>query len=162
MSGQPMFRIASPSSLLLRARQVRRDKSGVTAVEFAIIAPLLIGMMMTIADLGLAIYTDVQLANAAQAGATYAMQKGYDGAGMTTVAQASTRLTGVTVATSQYCGCPSASGIASITCGSNCSDGLTAGTFAQISATKDYSTLISYPGVPASFHMVETATARTQ
>jgi Flp pilus assembly protein TadG len=148
--------------LILRARRISEDERGVTAVEFAMIAPILIAMMISIVDLGLGLYTDTQLANAAQAGAAYAMQKGYDSSTMTTVAQSSTRLTGVTVNVSQYCGCPSANGVVSATCGSSCGDGLTAGTYAQVAATKDYSTLLSYPGLPATFHLSETATARTQ
>jgi Flp pilus assembly protein TadG len=148
--------------LLLRGRKIRRDERGVTAIEFAIIGPILIGMFISIVDLGLGLYNQVQLANAAQAGASYAMQKGYNASAMTTVAQAATRLTGVTVTTSQFCGCPSSSGVTVTACTNNCSDGLAAGTFAQVNATKDYSTLLSYPGLPSSFHLSETATARTQ
>jgi Flp pilus assembly protein TadG len=158
-----MVSMASTAWRLRRqARRIPQDKSGATAVEFAMIAPILIAMAISIVDLGLGLYTDAQLANAAQAGALYAMQKGYDSGAMSTVAQSSTRLTGVSVAVSQYCGCPSVSGVVSTTCGSSCSDGLTAGTFAQVIATKDYGTLLSYPGLPATFHLSETATARTQ
>jgi Flp pilus assembly protein TadG len=147
---------------LLRTRHFGRDERGATAVEFAMIAPILVAMVVSIVDLGLGLYADTQLANAAQAGAAYAMQKGYDASAITTVAQASTRLTGVTVAPTQFCGCPSANGVVSTSCDASCSDGLTAGSFASVVVTKDYSTLLSYPGLPAIFHLSETATARTQ
>ncbi|HEX5325160.1 MAG TPA: TadE/TadG family type IV pilus assembly protein [Acetobacteraceae bacterium] len=154
--------VSKPRRLLFLGRRIRRDERGVTAIEFAIIGPILIGMFISIVDLGLGLYSQVQLANAAQAGASYAMQKGYDASAMTTVAQAATRLTGIAVTTSQFCGCPSSTGVTVIACTSNCSDGLAAGTFAQVNATKDYSTLLSYPGLPSTFHLSETATARTQ
>jgi Flp pilus assembly protein TadG len=49
----------------------------VSAVEFAITAPLLIGMLVPTADLGLAISKNTQLHNAAQAGAQYALANGW-------------------------------------------------------------------------------------
>ena len=162
MRGMKMFSILSVRNLARRTNKIRRDESGVTAVEFAIIGPILIGMFVSIVDLGLGLYNQVQLANAAQAAADYAMQKGYNSDAMTTVAQAATRLAGVTVANSQFCGCPSSSGVTTITCGSSCSDGLTAGTFARTTTTKDYSTLLQYPGLPATFHLSETSLARVQ
>jgi Flp pilus assembly protein TadG len=158
-----MLSIVSVSRCLrLRGRNLRRDQRGVTAIEFAVIAPVMIGMFVSISDFGLGLYTQVQLANAAQSGAAYAMQKGYNSDTMKTVAQASTRLTGVTVATSQFCGCPSATGVTVTSCTASCGDGLTAGTFAQVIASKTYSTLLSYPGIPSTINMSETATARTQ
>jgi Flp pilus assembly protein TadG len=147
---------------LFRARSLRRDRRGVAAVEFAIIVPVLIGMFMGVVDLGLGLFTQVQLANAAQAGAAYAMQKGYNAGGMTYAAQTSTRLTGLTVTPSQFCGCPSDTGVISTSCTASCGDGLTAGTFVQISVSKAYSTLLSYPGLPSTINMSESAVARTQ
>ena len=149
MRGMKMFSILSVRNLARRTNKIRRDESGVTAVEFAIIGPILIGMFVSIVDLGLGLYN-------------HAMQKGYNSDAMTTVAQAATRLAGVTVANSQFCGCPSSSGVTTITCGSSCSDGLTAGTFARTTTTKDYSTLLQYPGLPATFHLSETSLARVQ
>jgi len=162
MADQNWFSTMRSRRLPFRAGRLGRDTRGATAVEFAIIAPVLIAMFISIVDLGLGLYTDTQLANAAQAGAAYAMQKGYNASAMTTIAQSATRLTGVGVATSQFCGCPSASGVVNTSCDSSCNDGLTAGTFTSVVATKDYSTILSYPGLPASFHLSETATARTQ
>jgi Flp pilus assembly protein TadG len=152
------------TNLPARRRRVDlwRDAGGATAVEFALIGPILIAMFMSIVDLGLGLYADTQLATAAQDGAAYAMQKGYDSAAMTTVAQSSTRLTGLAVTTSQFCGCPSSTGVTTTACTSTCSDGLAAGTFAQVTANKDYSTLLSYPGIPSTFHLSEKATVRTQ
>lgn len=145
-----------------RALHAWRDRRGVSAIEFAIIAPVLIAMMVCITDFGLGYYADTQLSSAAQAGAAYAVQKGYDAAGMSTAAQAASRLSNVGVAPSEFCGCPGANGVVSATCTATCSDGLRAGTFAQVTATTDYTPLISYPGLSAVFHLREQATARLQ
>lgn len=139
-----------------------RDERGVSAVEFALIAPMLVAMMVCIADFGLGYYTDTQLANAAQAGAAYAVQKGYDVAGMTSAAQSSSKLSNVGVTPAQFCGCPSADGVIGTSCSTICNDGLRAGTFAQVTATVDYTTLVPYPGLPSVFHLSEKTTARLQ
>ena len=155
-------RTSKTRTLRRRLQSLRRDRRGVTAVEFAIIVPVMIGMCISIVDFGLGLYTQVQVADAAQSGAAYAMQKGYNAAGMTYAAQTSTRLTGLTVATSTFCGCPSDSGVTTTSCTASCGDGLTAGTFAQVSVSKAYSTLLSYPGIPTTLNLSETAVARTQ
>ncbi|HEX3652186.1 MAG TPA: TadE/TadG family type IV pilus assembly protein [Rhizomicrobium sp.] len=142
--------------------QARRDTSGVTAIEFAMIAPILIGIAIAVIDLGLGVYTDTQLANAAHSGASYAVQYSYDSNAMATAAQASTNLKNVNVTTAQFCGCPTDTGVTTASCGSTCSDGLTAGTFAQVTASKQYTTLLSYPGIPASINLSKQATVRTQ
>ena len=139
-----------------------RDEDGVSAVEFALIAPLLIAMMVCIVDFGLGYYTDTQLASAAQAGAAYAVHKGYDAAGITTIVQSATKLGNIGVAPAQFCGCPSATGVIGASCGAMCDDGLRAGTFAEVTATADYTPLVSYPGLPNVFHLSEKATARLQ
>ena len=146
-------------SLVLNAR---RNTSGVTAIEFAMVVPILIGLAIATVDLGLGVYTDTQLANAAHSGASYAVQYSYDANAMTAAAQASTSLKNVTVSSSEFCGCPTATGITTTSCTSTCSDGLTAGTFAQVTATKQYATLLAYPGIPATINLSKQATVRIQ
>jgi Flp pilus assembly protein TadG len=126
------------------------------------IAPMLIGLAVATVDLGLGVYTDTQLANAAHSGASYAVQYSYDPNAMTAAAQASTSLKNVNVTSAQFCGCPTTTGVSATTCGATCSDGLTAGTFAQVVATKQYATLLSYPGIPATLRLSKQATVRIQ
>ncbi len=146
-------------SFVLKAR---RNIDGVTAIEFAMIAPILIGLAIATVDLGLGVYTDTQLANAAHSGASYAVQYSYDPNAMTAAAQASTSLKNVTVTSAEFCGCPTATGVTATSCTSTCSDGLSAGTFAQVTATKQYATLLAYPGIPATINLSKQATVRIQ
>lgn len=155
------FRFAGSASVPL-LRRISADTSGVSAVEFAMIVPMLLGLAISTVDLGLGVYTDTQLSNVAQSGASYAMQYGYDTTAITSAAQAATALSNVSIATTEFCGCPSDTGVSATSCTSTCSDGLTAGTFAQVTASKQYATLLSYPGIPATLSLSKQATVRIQ
>ena len=53
------------------------DIDGVAAIELSIIAPMLVLALVCTADLGLGIYRNMQVQNAAQAGAEYAVTHGF-------------------------------------------------------------------------------------
>lgn len=150
------------SSTTLRPRQVLRDTSGIAAVEFAMIVPALLAMFICISDLGVGIYTDMQVNNAAQYGTEYAVRNGYDATAITNAVRNATSLASVTVNTSQSCGCPSGNTIVTTSCSASCGDGTNAGTFVQVSATNTYTTFIHYPGLPASFTLVGQSNVRLQ
>ncbi|MFL6691145.1 MAG: TadE/TadG family type IV pilus assembly protein [Alphaproteobacteria bacterium] len=142
---------------------LRKDDRGVTAIEFAMIAPILIGMAISIYDLGSGVYFDTQLSNGAQSGAYYAVEYGYSMTGVTGAVQNASRLAGVGVSSTQFCGCPQASGaVIQVSCTATCTDGLVAGKFVQVSASKDYTPLLPYPGLPDVFHLSKQATVRLQ
>jgi len=142
---------------------LRNDDRGVTAIEFAMIAPILIGMAISIYDLGSGVYFDTQLSNGAQSGAYYAVEYGYSLAGVTGAVENASRLAGVAVSSGQFCGCPQGSGaVIQVACTSTCTDGLVAGKFVQVSASKDYRPLLPYPGLPDVFHLSKQATVRVQ
>jgi hypothetical protein len=65
-------------------------------------------------------------------------------------------------APTQYCGCASGTTVSNATCGSICPDGMTAGTYVSASAVRDYTTLVSWPMFPASYHQTATSTVRIQ
>ncbi|MFL5237467.1 MAG: TadE/TadG family type IV pilus assembly protein [Rhizomicrobium sp.] len=142
---------------------LRKDSRGVTAIEFAMIAPILIGMAISIFDLGSGVYFNTQLSNGAQSGAYYAMQYGYTTGGVTGAVQNASRLSDVAVSSGQFCGCPQASGaVIHVSCTATCTDGLVAGNFVQVVASKDYTPLLPYPGLPDVFHLRKQATVRLQ
>lgn len=134
-------------------RRGQSDRSGASAVELAIISPLLIGMMVVTADLGLAIYANMQVSNAVHAGAHYAIVRGFDESSISNVvAKASSYVTVEPApAPTQFCGCASNAGITSVSCNSTCSGGTTSGNYARVSAQATYSPLIHYPLVPKRF-----------
>ena len=144
------------------ALSARVNDEGLSGIEFAIIAPVLILSFIATADFGLAIYAKMQVENAAQAGTEYAAKNGWTSSSVTSAVTSATSLSGLsaTPAPSEFCGCPSTSGVTTATCNTNCASGAVAGTYVSASAQATYSTIISYPGIPASYTFNSTSTVR--
>ncbi|HEV2551365.1 MAG TPA: TadE family protein [Stellaceae bacterium] len=151
------------AALLSAARRGLGTEDGNAAVEFAIIAPVLVGLLVPVADYGLYIYDQMQLNLAAQAGMEYAARNGWAPAGIQQAAvnaSPALSLTVQSVTPSQFCGCPSGNTIAQ----QNCSDPNTGqqahcnndpaqplvGTYVNVTATYQFNTLFHYPGIPDS------------
>jgi Flp pilus assembly protein TadG len=134
---------------------VRRARSGTAALEFAFGAPLLVILLVGVVELGFSIYQAMQVQSAADAGAVYVAKHGWNSAAISAAVTGATAASGLTAspAPTQFCGCPSASGIAVATCGSLCASGAVAGGYVQINATLSHQTILSYPGItpPATF-----------
>lgn len=141
-----------------------RNQSGIAAIEFAFLGPILAMSMVMAADVGMGFYSDMQVQTAAQVGAEYAIIHGFDATAMANAVTSATPATGITAspAPSNFCGCPSTSDVTTATCGSACSDGTLAGTYAKVTATRTYTTLIPYPMLPASFTQTAVSTVRIQ
>ena len=138
--------------------------AGAAAVEFAILSTLLVLMMVAVIDLGMGLYRGIQVRNAAQAGAAYAMAKGYDASSITSAVLNATSFSQVSAspAPTQFCGCPTTAGITTVTCGSTCVGGSTSGTYVTSSAAGSYTTLINYPLFSNTFNYAIQATVRIQ
>ena len=140
-------------------------RSGIAAIEFAIVSPMLVLLFICTADLSLGIYRKMQVQNAAQSGAAYAMLYGF---AQTSISSAVANATGyssvaATPQPSEFCGCPSASsGVTSISCTSTCPNGSTPGTYVTVSAQATYQTILSYPMMPTSFTFNAHSTVRLQ
>src|SRR5438067_12685895 len=124
-----------------------RDGSG--SIEFALIASMLVMLLLGILDFGLGFWQQMQVANAARAGAQYAVKNGYDSTSIQTAETNATALSGLTTpAPTQFCGCPNATtGITAVTCGSVCNSGTTAGTYVTVNAQASFATIFSWTGV---------------
>ena len=139
--------------------------SGIAAIEFAIVAPTMVLLFVSTADLSLGIYRKMQVQSAAQSGAAYAMLYGFT---QTSISSAVTNATGYSSVSAspqpnEFCGCPSAtSGVTSITCGSTCPNGASAGTYVTVSAQATYQTILPYPMLPNSFTFNAQSTVRLQ
>jgi len=154
------------SKALARMRKLtlsaRNDDQGLSGIEFALIAPVLILSFIATADFGLAIYAKMEVENAAQAGTEYAARNGYTNSSISSAVTSATSLSGLSAnpAPTEFCGCPSTSGVTTATCGTNCASGAVAGTYVSSSAQATYSTIISYPGIPNSYTFSSTSTVR--
>ena len=138
--------------------------AGLAAVEFALIAPLLALTMICTVDLGLGIYRNMQVQNAAQAGAEYAITHGFNASAIATATLSATALGTIQASPqpAQFCGCASSGGIAAVSCGATCSGGLQAGTYVTVSAQASYTTFIPYPLLPESYIFTAQSTVRMQ
>ena len=94
------------------------DARGASAIEFAVILPPLILMAIAIVDLGQGINRNMEVQNAAQMGAQYAVTNGNDTTAITTVVTESTYFDGIQASPApyQFCGCASGTSVAEISC----------------------------------------------
>jgi Flp pilus assembly protein TadG len=145
-------------------RVMRADRRGVAAIEFAIMVPTLIMMTVCTVDLGMGIYTNMQVQDAAQAGAQYAMVHGFDANSISTVVSNATAQSGISASPApvQYCGCATAAGVTNVTCGAACPAGAVSGTYVQVSTQATYTTIVPYPMIANSFTLTAQAAVRVQ
>ncbi len=136
-----------------------RDRRGMSAVEFGVAAPIFLGILMPVVDLGRAYSQQIQIRQAVQAGALYASVNMYNtGTWSTNVSSAVTNSTTLGVSPtvgSETCGCPNSTSTDIIshdtlsTCGpsnggTNCSDGSRPGYYVTITGTLSYSPVMPY------------------
>ncbi len=156
-------------------RQVRqktvemwRDVTGVSAVEFALVLPILIGMLIPLGDLGFGFYAQMRVQNAAAAGAQYAIMHGWNnGANVSAIEAAVTSATTLASVAAlpapvEACGCASGTSIAPIDCNAACPNGNTPGSYVTVSAQSPYAPLIPYPIMGSSITLSAQSTVRIQ
>jgi Flp pilus assembly protein TadG len=145
-------------------KRFAKAEGGVAAIEFAVLGAVLCLIVVAVGDLGLGFYSDMQVQNSAQAGAQYAAVHGFNSTSISNAVTNATSVTGITAspAPAQFCGCVTGTTMATATCGTTCANGMTAGTYVSVSAARTYSTLLSYPGFPASYSQAATSTVRIQ
>ena len=140
-----------------------RARDGNAAVEFSLAVPVLAIIFVPLVDIGMAVYQKMQVQDAAQAGAQYAMLHGWNSSAIQTAVTSATALSvSASPAPSKSCGCPDSSAVTAAACGSTCSDGRTAGTYVTVSAQATYAPLLPYPLLGSSVTLAAQATARIQ
>ncbi len=144
-------------------REPRSGRSGTAAVEFGLVAPMLVLLLVGMCDFGMAIWEQMEVGNAARAGAAYASVHGWNSAAIETAAASATELASIRVAVSETCGCPSSShGVVAAACGSNCTVGVPAGAYVVVDATAQYNLIVPYPGFSSPMTLSAQAMARIQ
>lgn len=139
-----------------------RDATGGTAVEFSLLLPILVYFGIGVIDGGAAIYRQMQVQQAAQIGAEYAVINGFDSNLMSQAVVNGSSFSGVAAspAPSKFYGCVSSSVIVTKVFGDVCSDGSVAGTYVSVSASATYSTTLTYPSIPGTYSLLGVATVR--
>ena len=180
------------TAVRLAFRGLLLEEEGAALVEATIIAPILVAMGVYAADFGLIFYNKMEVQNAAQAGAQWAManrtytpysatssgtyQPSIQGAALN-----ATSLTGVTVTPSEFCGCSKDStgnlavtSLASGSCSgttnvvnSTCNTTGVVGNYVTVTATNAYTSfvptrLIASTPIASTYTNSATTTVRIQ
>lgn len=145
-------------------RKLIEDSHGALVVEFALMAPVLMFLVIAAMDLALAVRANMQLGNAARAGAEYAAINGYSSDAITSAVNSATALT-VSASPTSYCGCANASGVmVQQSCGTTCATGAPLGKYASITVTANYTPIFPFPWnrilVGSYLNMSETTVVR--
>ena len=145
-------------------RAILPDIRGNAAVEFALVAPMLAAALVAMIDLGIGFYEKMEVENAAQAGAEYAIARGWNATSVANAVTASGTLAAIsaTPAPTQSCGCASGTTVAAASCGSTCPSGAAAGTYVTVNAQAQYKTILSYPGLKSPMTLSAQSIVRLQ
>jgi Flp pilus assembly protein TadG len=142
--------------------------AGVATIELAMVSPLLVTGVLGAAEVGITIFRATQVQFAAQAGARYALSHGFNTTNVSNAIVNATTYTAITAtpAPSQFCGCPSATGVSVASgtppCSATCSGGVTAGTYVTASSQAQFSPIIPNPWQTGTVTLSAKATVRIQ
>jgi Flp pilus assembly protein TadG len=146
-------------------------QAGVALVEFALGLPLLMMLLVGLIEVGRLAWFNIQVGNAAHAGAQYGATPGNGGdlTGMQTIAESDAQngLTGITAVAQNVCSCwngtaSSPATPAASACGVACTNGGRQITYVQVTATGTLNSLFNYTafGLPRSWSVTRVALIR--
>lgn len=148
-------------------RSLLHDRSGLAAIEFAVVGPLLIALLGVMVDMGLSQALENRLAQAVSAGAQYAFTVGatVTSGSIQSAVQNGTTLSGVTAAVTGpglYCTTGSPATLSADPAGTTCADGTLPGTYVRIVASYTYTPLLPQVSTMVSTNLQQSATVRLQ
>ena len=139
-------------------------QNGQSAVELALVTPILVVLLLVAADFARVFYTSIAVNNAARAAAQYGSSSivtAADSAGMTAAAQAD-GWSGLNVSASQ-CTCLTSTTVTECTTidSTYCTNN-PAATYVLVTVTAPFNTLVTYPGLPSSITLTGHAIMQVQ
>jgi Flp pilus assembly protein TadG len=130
------------------AARLLRSRDGASALELALLTPLLLLLMVGVFDFGSAIVRKMQLNNAASVGAQYAILDDRDADALLQAISNATQLAGgdLSIATARVCECLDGR---VVTCSSpdSCGVGARRRFFLEVSVTSSFATFFDYPAM---------------
>jgi Flp pilus assembly protein TadG len=136
-----------------------RDAKGASAVELAIVAPMLLILLLGLFEFGTAVNEKSKVVAAARAGAQLALTGTTDTATITNAVTAATGLTpaDLTVNITTFCECQDGT---SVQCDGTCPVG-TVRTFISVDVSKPHEINMNVPGIDGTITLSSSATVRT-
>jgi Flp pilus assembly protein TadG len=138
--------------------------AGTAAIEFGLIAPLLLILLAGTVELGFTIWQQMEVYAAAEAGAGYAIKHGWNATAISNVVTSATDETTITASPApfEFCGCPAASGITTVVCTATCTGGTTPSLYVQVGASIPHTVILSNLGLPIPATLTASARVRLQ
>jgi Flp pilus assembly protein TadG len=132
------------------------DRGGAASVEFALLLPLLVTLVVGIIDYAQLAYQSMEVAAAAQAGADYALHNGYNASGIQGAVTAATGLTVTATPAPQLATACVSGGAIVATAASTCASGGAPGSYVTVAAQATFTPILAW----ASFGMPSTLSAQ--
>ncbi len=183
MEQTPMSQKEPVDRLPLRgARQLRSAQSGQTLIEFALMLPFMMLLMLGVVEIGRAAFITMTVTNAATAGVEYGAQNGTtasDYAGMQQAAMCDANGI-IGLGSCKFTGALTQIPVATSGCACDTGDGTSCNTFVpctdpsitsctgqvaecvQVTTHADFSPLFNYPGLPTMYHANGNAVQRVR
>jgi Flp pilus assembly protein TadG len=144
-----------------------RCDAGTAALEFAIIAPVLMALTAAMVDVGGLLHSRMLVANAVSAAGHYAFMAGptVTPATLGAIVTSTAGMSGVTpTVTGPACYCPTGSPLAlsAVTCGTTCAGGVAVGTYVTIRASFPATTLLRGYSFTSQANLAEQVIVRLQ
>ena len=139
-----------------------RSRSGVAAIEAALILPVLALLATGMFDLGFAVYENMQVQSAADAGAHYASKNTWNTVAIQAAVTSATGGSSITAPTPvQFCACPATGTlIPNVSCTSTCANGDAPSLYGRVSAQKLHVSVLSYTGLRSPLTLSADSVAR--
>jgi Flp pilus assembly protein TadG len=149
-------------------RPLLRAQAGVALIEFALVVPLLILVMLGLVELGRFAYFSILVGNAARAAAQYGAQDGttaLDNTGMQNAGtnDSTNNIQSLTISPTHFCRCWDGTTQTNVSCATNPSTACATGhrvIYVQVDASGTFSPLFNYPKLPSSFTVGATSIMR--
>jgi len=124
-------------------RRLAADRRGNLMIEFALVLPILMLMLVGLLDLGRFSLDKSAMLQGAREGAQYGIMAPDDSSNINTTAQNATGLTGVTATNSVFCECPAVPGTA-VTCSgaTPCAAGAARKKYITVNTTKSFNSVL--------------------
>lgn len=138
-------------------------QSGQAVVELVVIVPLLLLLMLGAVDFGRYVHDGIEVGNAARAGVQYGAQSvvaSTDTTGIIAAAQSDAPdIAGLSITASNYCTCDKAAGTQYAGCTGmpSCASSDHRDIYVAVVATRTFTPLVPYPGVPNPLLISRTA-----
>ena len=151
-------------SLIEVTQKPRRD-AGNAIVELALVAPILVLVLIGVAEFGRFAYMAIEISNAARAGVAYGAQNHVTASDITGMQNAATgdgsNVPGISATANHYCACSNASGTQVACLPTSCTSSPIV-EFVQVNTTASVSPIFNYPGISNTLTLTGRATMRVE